>query len=60
VKDLGWANGWSKNPDMLTACREARKNGEKHDVKETPGPWTCTHRVTCETCGYTYMYDSGD
>ena len=60
MTDLGWANGWIYEPEIVLKCRAARKAGEKHERSETSGPWSCTHVVTCKTCGYTYKYDSGD
>ena len=60
MKNLGWQNGWIEEPEIVRQCREARKAGEKHDLTDKPGPWSCTHVVTCKTCGYTYKYDSGD
>ena len=60
LKDLGWGNGWGTwLPDEVKSCLEARARGEKHDCFEEPGPWSCTHKFTCLTCGYTYQYDSG-
>ena len=58
MKDLGWANGWKETPEIVTKCREARKNGEKHEMEGGKGPWSCTSVTTCKTCGYTYMVDS--
>lgn len=61
LKDLGWGNGWgAEAPAKVRTCLDAQARGEKHDVRETPGPGSCTHEVRCLTCGYKYMYDSGD
>lgn len=57
---LDWANGWGETPEIVRKCQEARGRGEKHDVREGNGPWSCTHVVECHTCKYKYMYDSGD
>lgn len=58
VKDLGWANGWSKDPDILFKCRE-----EKHRVSDVdigPPMRGLHHVVRCDICGYVYHYDSSD
>ena len=61
IEDLGWANGWKNSmPEKVERCLRARHAGEKHDCGESPGPWSCTHVFECRTCGYKYMYDSGD
>jgi hypothetical protein len=58
LKFLGWANGWSDDPDEVKLCKE-----EKHrvtDQSDAPGvPYKCfVHTVTCDKCGYYYKYDS--
>lgn len=62
LEDLGWANGWpeTKMPPIVEKCQNERFSGLEHDYREGPGPWACTHVVECLTCGYTYIYDSGD
>ena len=62
--NLGWANGWpeGKLPPIANACQLAFMDGEPHNYYEQPQPHlgSCVHRVVCETCGYEYLYDSGD
>lgn len=62
--DLGWANGWPRGemPEIVRACSDTRRAGEAHDVREGPHPagWSCCYVVQCHTCGYEYVYDSGD
>ena len=62
--NLGWANGWpeGKLPPIANACQLALMDGEPHNYYEQPQPHlgSCVHRVVCETCGYEYLYDSGD
>lgn len=53
-KDLGWANGWDKTPDVVEHCH---KQGHKVKSEETG---RCTHRYHCDICGYAYMVDSSD
>lgn len=61
IDDLGWANGWANEvPAIVERCLDERLAGKVHDCRETPGPWTCTHVFECKTCGYRYIYDSGD
>ena len=56
--DLGWANGWNEEPEMVKKCRElGHKRSNKSDA---PGvPYKCsTHTVRCDTCHYFFKYDS--
>lgn len=58
VKDLGWANGWTKTPAIVLECRKA---GHKlSDKSDAPGrPYAChTSTVRCDICGYVYRVDS--
>ena len=52
--DLGCANGWGKDPNIVVGCEAAR-----HRV-ESRGEAKCLTRITCRQCGYTYTYDSSD
>lgn len=58
VADLGWANGWEKEPEIVSRCR-----GYGHKVSRVDnGP---PHRgldnvVQCEICWYKYHVDSSD
>lgn len=53
-KNLGWANGWDKTPDVVEHCH---RQGHKVKSEETG---RCTHRYHCDICGYAYMVDSSD
>lgn len=59
IKDLGWANGWGKTPDIVKDCRDSREKGEDHDMQGHSGG-RCVSVTTCNTCGYTYRIDSSD
>ena len=52
--NLGCANGWGKDPDIVVACNALKHRTES--VEEA----RCLTRVTCRTCGYSYTYDSSD
>ena len=52
VKDFGWANGWSKDPEMVRECRLKKHKTEEHTIGH------CMHEVRCDICGYKYKYDS--
>jgi hypothetical protein len=59
MEDLGWANSWKEEPELVRKCDEACDAGDCHELFfETIG--NCLTRVTCKTCGYTYQIDSGD
>ena len=58
VKNLGWANEWKQEPEIVTKCKAAG-----HDRSNTPLPGQrrfqeYMHEVRCDTCGYVYRYDS--
>ena len=58
MKNLGWANGWDREPEAVKECRE---KGHKLTPKcDAPGvPYKChTHTVRCDECGYYFKYDS--
>ena len=52
VKDLGYANSWSKTPDIVKAC-EARGH-----IPEEISRGRCLTEYRCEACGYKYLVDS--
>lgn len=51
IKSYGYANGWSKTPDVIAKC--------KHKV-ERKEIGRCLNEYTCKECGYSYKVDSGD
>lgn len=56
VKDLGVANGWEKEPDIVKECKRL-----KHKTSESSNdPPFRRHywEVRCDICGYIYHYDS--
>jgi transposase-like protein len=53
LKDLGFANGWSSIPYLVSYCPP-----EHHRIVKNEG--RCLTRVTCKECGYTYLVDSSD
>lgn len=57
-KDLGWANEWTKNPEIVTECQ--KKNHVVSDVDVGPPHRGIEHVVKCAECKYTYRYDSSD
>jgi len=63
MKNLGCANGWQGNtPPELEACNKLKADGTHPKQDAAPDRshmgWSCTHTVECESCGYTYWYDS--
>lgn len=54
VQDLGWANGWESEPEIVTKCKEAGHVVEEKTFK----PFGFDHEVRCDECGYKYKYDS--
>jgi hypothetical protein len=52
--DFGYANGWTEMPGVVRKCREAQHCIPHESIGR------CLTKVTCVTCGYTYMIDSGD
>ncbi len=59
IIDLGYMNGWAKEPEIYKQCLQARKDGEEHNITGKT-IHRCVTRTTCLTCGYTYCIDSGD
>lgn len=54
--DLGWANGWTEDPQILKDCKKA-----EHPRRETnrDPSWHGLHtEVRCDICNYIYHYDS--
>lgn len=58
LKHLGWANGWSDDPEIVKECKA--KGHEVSDESDAPGVrYKCfVHTVRCYECGYQYKYDS--
>lgn len=58
VQNLGWANGWSKTPEIVNKCKAL--GHRLSDNSDAPGvPYKCfNHTVRCDICGYYYKYDS--
>jgi len=52
VKDLGWANGWRKDPFIVTWCKMKKHKTEETSIR------MFVHQVRCDICGYKYKYDS--
>jgi len=52
LKDLGYANSWTKIPDIVKAC-EARRH-----IPEEISRGRCLTEYRCEACGYRYLVDS--
>jgi len=53
---LGWANGWTDEPQIVKDCK-----AENHPFKERnldPTMHGFDHLVWCNICGYEYHYDS--
>lgn len=59
--DLGWENAGGQTEKNISSI-VALCNGMGHnriDIDHSNHRGT-DHQVTCEKCGYTYHYDSGD
>ena len=54
MKNLGYANGWEKTPEIVKECQ-----GKKHNPPHHKTTMRCVTRVGCEICGYYYHIDSG-
>lgn len=54
LRDLGYANGWEKTPDIVKACK-AREH-----IQEIVNLGRCLNEYRCEECGYKYKVDSSD
>jgi len=52
--DLGWANGWGENPEIVKECKKAghKKNDICYDS------YGLHNKVVCHICKYIYHYDS--
>lgn len=51
MKDLGYANGWRKQPEIVKNCTHVK------DIKQNrSGSVT---EFSCKICGYRYKVDSG-
>jgi hypothetical protein len=55
-KSFGWANGWSKTPDEVEACRIA---GHRHDDIEHNRRGT-ENTCSCDICKIYWKYDCSD
>ncbi len=56
VVNLGWANGWNKEPEIVTKCKTLKH--KPTETSEGPPFRKFTHTVRCDICGYVYKYDS--
>lgn len=53
-KDLGWMNGWEKDPIEYKKCRAA-----KHELENIHHDWYGLHNeVICHKCKLIWHYDS--
>jgi len=58
VKNLGWANSWSEDPEIVKKCRAL---GHKVSDRNLDPTWHgLDNEVRCDICGYVYHYDSSD
>ncbi len=57
MEDLGWANGWSKDPEIVTKCKQLGHKLSNVD-KGNPRGRGLDNVVTCNICDYVYHYDS--
>ena len=53
MRNLGWANGWKKDPPEVTKCQELG-----HKVRWNEGKRMCVSVVYCKECQYEYRVDS--
>ncbi len=58
VKNLGWANGWKEDPEIVKECE--RLGHKPSNVDVGPPHRGLEHVVRCDICGYVYRYDSSD
>ena len=52
--DLGWANSWGEEPEVVRRCKARRHKTRDRRVR----PFGHEHEVVCLRCGYVYKYDS--
>ncbi len=58
VLNLGWANSWPQDPDIVKKCRELNHKPKERNLDST---WHGLNtEVRCDACGYVYHYDSSD
>lgn len=58
--DLGWENAGGNTEQTIQSYREVCL-ALKHQRKTTnEGLFGTMHTVSCDLCGYSYHYDSGD
>jgi hypothetical protein len=57
-KNLGWANDWTEDPEIIKKCKEAKH--PTSDVDVGPPHRGIEHVVKCDICNYVYRYDSSD
>jgi len=56
--DLGWANGWAEDPQIVKQCKELGHTPRTYNLD--PTMHGLDHEVICAKCGYMYHYDSSD
>ncbi len=56
--NLGWANGWKNDPEIVQKCKKL--NHHRSDVDEGPPMRGIQQHVMCKICNYEYYYDSSD
>jgi hypothetical protein len=57
-RDYGWENGWSKVPEAVEKCQQAKHITSNIDIG--PPFRGINHMVTCPICKIRYHYDSSD
>jgi hypothetical protein len=55
VVNLGWANGWQTDPELLVKCRAAG-----HQRDSDSDYLHCVTTVWCDKCKFIYKIDSSD
>jgi hypothetical protein len=54
--DLGWANGWAEDPEIVKAC--AKAGHKPRDANRDPTGHGLHNVTICDICRYIYHYDS--
>ncbi len=58
MEQLGWANDWTKTPEVVKKCWELRHQPTRNDIG--PPYRGLDNVVKCDICKYVYHYACDD